>query len=272
MKSYPPRRDFRKATLMVIPWDPLWNLDSPEASFRCDRVSGIHCSLPPLPTRSTPPGRNITLIPGEIHPPEKRTNDNGKFQPWMKMMFISYWKITPPKFNSSPLKIDLPKRKVVVQPSSSRGELSNFGVLGGFSSLSCDAFQGEIFAHLHWHPSLVPLSIIWEERSQGISFVGWFTNVWNMNHGKQRVFFVSFCRELLRYPKYSLILFIFEGGGWKNAFKMSSKSTWCPGPFPFYHSLKFGLTLDPWCQSLPGFLFTSLGSGIPVRTFICHCY
>ena len=65
---------------------------------------------------------------------------------------------------------------------------------------------------------------------------------------------------------------LFSGGGWKNAFEISSKSTWCPGPFPFYHSLKFGLTLDPGCQSLPGFLFTSLGSGIPGRTFFCHCY
>ena len=154
-----------------------------------------------------------------------------------------------------------------------QGRAVKLRVLGGFSSLSCDAFRGEIFAHLHWHPSLVPLSI-WEERSQGISFVGWFTNVWNMNHGNQCDFFVSFVGKYYGTLKYSLILFIFGGcrGGWKNAFKMSSKSTWCPCPFPFYHSLKFGLNLDPWCQSLPGFWFTSLGPGIPGRTFICHCY
>ena len=179
-------------------------------------MSGIHCSLPPLPTRSKTSWKKHNADTGGDTPPEKRTNDNGKFQPWMKMMFISYWKITPPKFNSSPLKIDLPKRKVVVQPSSSRGELSNFEVLGGFSSLSCDAFRGEIFAHLHWHPSLVLLSI-WKERSQGTSCVGWFTNVWNMNHGKQCDFFG--CHFVGNYyGTLSTHWFCLFSGGWKNAF------------------------------------------------------
>ena len=62
-------------------------------------------------------GHDSPLSSGHVESPSQKGHQDSRIAPGN----------TPWKFNSSPLKINHPKRKVIFQPSFFRGELLNFG-------------------------------------------------------------------------------------------------------------------------------------------------